>query len=167
MPPVAPPVATHAPIPILLSDDNLTTGVSPRSRFCKVFRLRSVERQRDLLSRLRGAQRGGEHLLDVAADLGCAELSDLAALAHARQKVRRTVALVRPERRPLDEATALRADDLYASHAGALALVRGPGLVHDQRPALAVYDHRERRLATDLRPAGFEQTERGRIRQHD
>src|SRR5439155_522081 len=77
------------------------------------------------------------------------------------------VALAGTERRRIEEAAALRRDDLHAPGPGALALARRARLVDEQRPALAVDDHREGRLAADLGPARFEQPQRAGVGEDD
>src|SRR5207247_2164970 len=110
---------------------------------------------------------GGDDLLDVAPDVGGAEAGHVAARAHAGEEMRGAVALVGTERRRIEEAAALRRDDLHAPGPGALALARRARLVDEQRPALAVDDHREGRLAADLGPARFEQPQRAGVGEDD
>src|SRR5262245_8329015 len=113
------------------------------------------------------AKRGGEDLLDVATYLRGAEALDGAPVAQAREEIRHAVALVGGERRRLDRVGGARRRELNAARPDGGALADEAGLLHDQRPRVAVHGEREGGLRADLRPRPLEKRQRARIAEHD
>ena len=114
-------------------------------------------------ARLRGLLSGRDLLLHVAAHHRRREVDGRGARPHAREEVRRPVALVRGQRRGIHDPAALSGHQLHAPGPDALSLAGRARLVDDERAALAVDDHRKGGLGADLHPARLEQSECARV----